>query len=261
MFFTIPEKVSTMDPRIQRSVTSNLRTRPKVLEIGPFVAGLDPDTDSPHINYASPVPGVSITAADVDALVGAFIDAGRKPRLEYVVSCSPELENLLLAAGFAVEARHRYLICTPQTLTTPLVPDGFFLAEPTMDRERAALVAAANEAFGEAPQASAADIARVGRTQERGGVALAAFTGGGECAGAGQGSPPSDQLSEVGGIGVRPPFRRRGLAAAITAEVTRRLFDRGVRFAWLEAGGDDSRRVYERVGYVPAGHRLYLSKD
>lgn len=249
-----------MDLRIQRSVVSNLRARPKALEIGPFVAGLDPDTASPYINYASPVPGAPITAADVDALVGAFAEAGRKPRLEYVINCAPELENLLLAAGFTVEVRHRYLICTPRSVTAQPVPEGLILAEPTTDPDRAALAAAANEAFGAAPEASGPDIARVRRNQDRGGVALAAFTAAGECAGAGQALPPSDRLSEVGGIGVRPPFRRRGLAAAITAEVTRRIFDRGVEFAWLEADGDDSWRVYERVGYVPAGHRLYISK-
>lgn len=249
-----------MDLRIQRSVVSNLRTRPKPLEIGPFVAGLDPDTDSPFINYASPVPGAPITAADVDALVAAFLEAGRKPRLEYVTSCLPELEDLLLAAGFTVEARHQYLICTPQTVCAVPVPEGLVLTEPTTDRERAALTAAANEAFGEAPEASEADIARVRRNQERGGVAVGAFTSTGECAGAGQASPPNDRLSEVGGIGVRPPFRRRGLAAAVTARVTREIFDHDVEFAWLEASGDDSWRVYGRVGYVPAGHRLYISK-
>ncbi|MDI6103546.1 GNAT family N-acetyltransferase [Actinoplanes sp. NEAU-A12] len=249
-----------MDLRIQRSVVSNLRNRPKALEIGPFVAGLDPDTDSPFINYASPIPGAPITAADVDALVDAFIGAGRKPRLEYVTSCVPELEDLLLAAGFTIEARHQYLICTPQTVAAQPVPEGLILVEPTTDPDRAALTAAANEAFGEAPEASEADIARVRRNQERGGVVLAAFTPTGECAGAGQAMPPSDRLSEVGGIGVRPPFRRRGLAAAITAGVTQGIFDLGVEFAWLEASGDDSWRVYERVGYVPAGHRLYISK-
>ena len=250
-----------MDLRIQRSVVSNLRTRPRALEIGPFVAGLDPDTDSPYINYASPAPGAPITATDVDALISAFTGAGRKPRLEYVTSRAPELEGLLLAAGFTVEARQRYLVCTPRTVTAPPVPEGLSLAEPTTDPERAALTAATNEAFGAAPEATEADVARIRRSQERGGIAMAAFTTSGECAGGGQAAPPSDALCEVAGIGVREPFRRRGLAAAITAEVARLAFARGVELAWLEAGGDDSWRVYERVGFTPAGHRLYISKD
>ncbi|MGV9372084.1 GNAT family N-acetyltransferase [Micromonospora tulbaghiae] len=65
----------------------------------------------------------------------------------------------------------------------------------------------------------------------------------------------------MAGIAVRAPFRRRGLASAITADVTRRLFDAGAEVAWLEAGGEDSWRVYERVGYRPGGRRLYTAMD
>lgn len=248
-----------MDLRIQRSVVSNLRTRPKALEVGPFVAGLDPDTDSPYVNYATPLPGAAVTPADVDALVTAFTDAGRKPRLEYVTTSSPGLEGLLLDAGFTIEARHQYLVCTPASLTAPRVPEGLILAEPATDPDRRALLVALNEAFGEAPQASEADVARVRRTQEGGGIALAALAGD-ECAGGGQAMPPQGGVSEIGGIGVLAPFRRRGLGGAITAEIARRLFDRGVEIAWLEAGGDDSWRVYERVGFAAAGHRLYISR-
>jgi ribosomal protein S18 acetylase RimI-like enzyme len=251
-----------MDLRIQRSVVSNLRNRPKAIESGPFVAGLDPETTNPFINYASPVPGVPITAADVADLVTAFTGAGRKPRLEYVVSCAPELENLLLAAGFTVEARNQYLICTPETLSANPVPDGLTLAEPTTDPDRAGVVATQNEAFGgladDRPEVA---VARIRRTQERGGIVIGARTAAGEWVGGGQTSPPNDGLSEVAGIAVREPFRRRGLGGAITAEIARRFFGRGGEIAWLEASGDDSWRVYERVGFVPAGHRLYISRQ
>ncbi|BEL12630.1 hypothetical protein Q0Z83_108210 [Actinoplanes sichuanensis] len=251
-----------MDLRIQRCVVSNLRSRPKVLEIGPFVAGLDPDTESPFINYASPEPGVPITPADIAELISAFAGAGRKPRLEYVTSCAPELENLLLAAGFTVEERNQYLICPPDRLNEYPVPDGLILAEPTTDPDRAGVVAAQNAAFGDLPdEDSEVAVARMRRNQDRGGVVLGARTADGEWVGGGQAAPPNDNVSEVAGIAVREPFRRRGLGAAISAGVTRRLFDRGVEVAWLEASGDDSWRVYERVGYRPAGHRLYISRE
>ncbi|MEU4625544.1 GNAT family N-acetyltransferase [Actinoplanes sp. NPDC023801] len=251
-----------MDLRIQRSVVSHLRTRPKVLETGPFVAGLDPETANPFINYASPVPGVPITAADVADLVAAFTGAGRKPRLEYVTSCAPELEDLLTAAGFTVEERNQYLVCTPETLGAHPVPEGLTLAEPTTDPDRAAVVAAQNEAFGgSADDRPEAAVARIRRTQERGGVVIGARTADGEWVGGGQAAAPIDGLSEVAGIAVREPFRRRGLGAAITAEITHRLFRRGGEVGWLEAGSDDSWRVYERVGYSPAGHRLYISRQ
>lgn len=38
-----------------------------------------------------------------------------------------------------------------------------------------------------------------------------------------------------------------------------RLFDAGTDVAWLEACGGDSWRVYERVGFRPAGQRFYIA--
>ncbi|BBH63508.1 hypothetical protein ACTI_01930 [Actinoplanes sp. OR16] len=249
-----------MDQRIQLSVVSHLRTRPQATEVGPFVAGLDPDTDSPWVNYATPQPDAKITVADVEALIAAFTEARRKPRLEYVTSTAPELEDLLLASGFTVEARQEYLICTPAFVTASPVPPGLRLKEPTTDPDRAALRAATNEAFGEAPQASETDVARLRHNQESGGIALAAVTEDDQCAGGGQAMPPQQGTSEIGGIGVREPFRGRGLGQAITARLTERIFARGIEIAWLEAGGEDSWRVYERVGFRPAGQRLYISR-
>lgn len=250
-----------MDARIQQSVHANLSARPAPVVSGPFVIGVDPATDSPGINYATPRPGATITAADVAALVAAFRAVGRKPRLEYVVTCAPDLEALLLAAGFTVEARHEYLICTPESRHEPTLADGFRLAEPDTDEDRAALVRAQNEAFGEEPVATGADVARIGRLQAGGGVAVMAVDAGGACVGGGVAVPPSGGISEVAGIAVREPYRRRGLAGAVTAGITARLFARAADLAWLEAAGDDSWRVYERVGYRPAGRRLYMALD
>jgi ribosomal protein S18 acetylase RimI-like enzyme len=288
-----------MDARIQQSVVANLSSRPAPVEAGPFVLGLDPGTPSTAINYATPRPGAAITAADVEAMVAAFRAAGRKPRLEYVTATAPGLEALLLAAGFTVEERHDYLICTPTTLTVPPVPDGYTLRHPATDAECAAMVSAQNEAFGGAPVATEADIARTHRLRAQGGVAVLAYRnaarnpggtlgeGGGdaadqaagdavgeaagdglatgdavgEAAGGGQAVPPRGGVSEVAGNAVREPHRRRGLAGAITAEVTRTLFAAGVEIAWLEASGEDSWRVYERIGYRATGKRLYIALE
>ncbi|MFI0793524.1 GNAT family N-acetyltransferase [Micromonospora rubida] len=250
-----------MDVRIQQSVVANLSARPQPIEAGPFVIGLDPGTASPGINYATPRPGAPITSADVTALVKAFRAAGRKPRLEYVTSCAPRLEALLVVAGFAVEARHDYLVCSPGALTMPPLPDGFELREPVTEFQLAALIGAQNEAFGSEPVASEADVARVQRLQSDGGIAIMAVTGSGACAGGGQAVPPNNGVSEVAGIAVREQYRRRGLAGAVTAGITGRLFAAGAEVAWLEASSEDSWRVYERVGYRPTGKRLYIALD
>ena len=50
-----------MDINVQNFAVANLRRRPVVVEIGGFVAGLDPETASPYINYATPLPGAEPT--------------------------------------------------------------------------------------------------------------------------------------------------------------------------------------------------------
>ncbi|MGV9311272.1 GNAT family N-acetyltransferase [Streptomyces sp. NPDC003691] len=79
-----------------------------------------------------------------------------------------------------------------------------------------------------------------------------------ECAGAGVCSPVAGGTAELAGIGTRPEYRGRGVAAAVTAALTLAAFEAGAASAWLESSGDGSRRVYERLGYRAAGTRLYM---
>jgi ribosomal protein S18 acetylase RimI-like enzyme len=249
----------SVDRRIQQSVVANLSARAAAVESGPFILGIDPATDNPNINYATPRPGAAITASDVEAMVGAFRSAGRKPRLEYVVDCAPGLEDLLVAAGFTVEARHEFLTCGPDSLVAPPAVDGLSVREPATREERAAMVAAQGEAFGGEFEVSDSDVDRLERLQQRGGFAQMAVTADGTCAGGGQAVPANGGVSEIAGIAVREPFRCRGLGGAITAGLARQIFDAGADVAWLEASGDDSWRVYERIGFRPAGRRLYIA--
>ena len=70
-----------------------------------------------------------------------------------------------------------------------------------------------------------------------------------EDAAAGVFTAPADGLSELAGIGTVPAFRRRGIAAALTAALAAEAFARGVELAFLTPGDDDTRRVYERAGF------------
>ncbi|NMO51903.1 GNAT family N-acetyltransferase [Actinoplanes sp. TBRC 11911] len=252
-----------MDVRIQQSVLAGLARRPASIEAGPFLIGIDPGTPSPWINYATPRPGETITAGDVRLLADVFREKRRKPRLEYVVTCAPALEPLLTDAGWIPEARRDYMTCTPGSLTgePPGIEPLASLSEPRTDEERAALIAAQNEGFGGPAAAGAADVARMRRLQSDGGIALMAVTPDGFCVGGGEAGPQAFGVSAVVGIAVRPRFRRRGIARAVTSAITRKLFATGTDIAWLEASGPDSWRVYERVGYRAAGQRLYIGKS
>lgn len=203
-----------LDARVQRSVIANLSLRPSAIDAGPFVIGWDPTTDSRFVNYATPRLDAAVTPDDVTALVAAFREIGCVPRLEYVTSCAPALEPLLTDAGFTVEARHDYLVCSPATLTVPDLPDGFHVVEPATDAERMELLAVQNEAFGGEPAATPDDAARMRRMQDNGGVALGVRHAGATFVAGGAANPPAAGVSEVAGIAVGEPFRRRGLGGA-----------------------------------------------
>jgi len=249
-----------MDLRVQSSVIALLGARPRAVSTGGFIIGWDPTTDSRFVNYATPTVG-ELTAEDVAELVAAFREIGRLPRLEYVPGFAPELEQLLLEAGFTVEARHEYLACSPETLVTPAVPEGIVLSEPATDDDRRDSCAVQSLAFGEDGVVTGDDIARVRRYQENGCVVLIARDASGLCVGAGQASVPGAGLVEVAGIAVAATHRRRGIAGSLVAAITAEAFARGVEGAWLEASGPDSWRVYERAGFKPTGQRLYIALE
>ncbi|WP_407566668.1 GNAT family N-acetyltransferase [Streptomyces sp. 184] len=249
-----------MDKQVQNFAVANLRRRPAVVETGGFVAGFSPDTDSPYLNYATPLPGAAPTRGDVAALVGAFRERGLLPRLEFAPEAAPAVAPALRAAGFGTEAVHEYLVCTPDTYTDPLPGgDGPRVETPATDEEFRALDAALAEAFGGAFGASAEGAARLRRLAESGGEARFVRAGDGGCAGGATCSPPAEDTAELAGVGTRPAHRRRGVAAAVTAALTRAMFGRGVGSVWLEYSGEGSRHTYTRVGYRPGGTRLYVS--
>lgn len=84
-----------------------------------FVAGFDPETDSPYVNYATPFPGAEPADRDIAALILAFRERGLRPRLEFAPDAAPAVEPALRRAGFRTEAVHEYLVCTPGSLVAP----------------------------------------------------------------------------------------------------------------------------------------------
>ncbi|MFI7412919.1 GNAT family N-acetyltransferase [Streptomyces sp. NPDC049627] len=248
-----------MDVQIQSFAVTNLRRRPLVVETGGFVAGFTPDTDHPYLNYATPLPGAEPTEQDVAALIGAFRERGLLPRLEFAPQAAPAVAPALRAAGFGTEAVHEYLVCTPHTLILPQAADSPRVQIPTTDEDFAALDAALAEAFGGVFAPSAEGAARLRRTQRSGGAVRFVRDPEGGIVGGASCSPAAEGTAELSGVGTRPAYRGRGIAAAVTAALTEAMFAQGAGSVWLEYSGEGSRRVYERAGYRPQGTRLYLS--
>lgn len=81
----------------------------------------------------------------------------------------------------------------------------------------------------------------------------------GEPAGAGVCSVPGNQTTEIASIGVRVPFRRRGIAGALTTRLVQEAFNAGVTVAFLMAAHEEEARIYTRAGFSATGEILHLS--
>ncbi|GHJ44057.1 hypothetical protein Cs7R123_13990 [Catellatospora sp. TT07R-123] len=245
-----------MDTIVQQYAAANLRRRPLVVETPGFVCGFDPDTTSPFLNYATPLPGADPTADDVWALVAAFRERGLTPRLEFAPEAAPAVAPALYAAGFTIEQTNEYLLCVPDTFTPPA--GGPAVEVPVTDEDYLAIDGALSEAFSGEFAASASGAARLRRLQEGGGAVRFVRAPDGTCAGAATCAAEAVGTAELAGVGTRMAHRGRGVAAAVTAAVAGAMFAQGTPSVWLEYSGDGSRRVYERIGFRPAGTRLYV---
>ncbi len=224
--------------------------------IGPFLATFTRETDNPYLNYAIPDEGGSASPDDVEALVAAYRARDRKPRLEYIPSTAPEIEPLLLAAGFEVEGRLPLMTCVDARVA---IPDGVELVPPATEEEFRGVAQVQWEAYGEREPLPERAIDGLRRTAGTGGVVvLARNSKTGEPAGGGLCVAPHDGVTELTSIGVREAFRRRGIAAAMAGWLAQAAQDRGLN-VFLMAMGADEARIYARAGFVEQGEVLHIS--
>lgn len=210
-----------------------------------------------YFNYAMPLPERTFTASDVTALIEAFQRRGRTPRLEYLTEAAPDLEPLLKAAGFVEELRAPLMSC--RQALDPRVADGATIDLVTEPEDLFPVGRIQSVAFGDAELDPERGVRERQATIARGGaIALARVDG--EPAGAGTLSRPRADASEVAGVGVLPEYRRRGLAAALTARLAREGLARGTGMIFLQAANDDAARLYERAGFAHVGAILHISR-
>jgi GNAT superfamily N-acetyltransferase len=252
--------VLTLLPGIQAYLRAAAARGRETVRIGPFLATFDLGSPLRHLSYAIPADGAVPDPAEVAALVEAYTRRERVPRLEYLPELAPRVEPALLAAGFAVELRPPVMVGHPAAIVVPAVPAGVELLIPANDAELAALIRVQHEAFGGDGAVSDADLARVRGSREAGGLAvLARDTATGQPVGAGAATPVLGGVAELVGLAVRGPYRRRGIAAALTGELSRLADRAGATTAFLTPEGEVAERVYARVGYQGAGEMLHIS--
>lgn len=230
--------------------------------IGPFVALIDPHEPLTWLNYALPVtPLDAETPEALTALAEHFAAQGRVLRFEFHAAPWPDLPPLLEAAGLHLEARQPVLLCTADLLRRPAdagISVRLLTPEATA-AEFAAIVTIQRTGFGDGAGEISETRLRWMRNALRANLeryALALLNG----LPVGAGSLlPAGTIAEVVGIATHPSFRRRGVAAALSAALAQAHFNAGGEICWLSAGDAAARRVYERIGFQYLDDRLNYS--
>jgi ribosomal protein S18 acetylase RimI-like enzyme len=229
-------------------------------KVGPFLATYSRGTKHPMLNYAIPDDGARPSAAEIDALTGAYRRRGLLPRLEYFTDVAPDLEKLLVGAGYSLERRVALMTCDPAGLVGHPAPAGYVVREPETGEDHRRMRSAQNSAYGEPAEATDEDVEKALKGKADGVTsALVEDLATGEIVGGGVALEIVDGTTEVAGIGVLETHRGRGLAAAITAFLTRDAHAKGAHTAFLTPGDGEIQRIYARVGYRPAGECVHLS--
>ena len=238
--------------RIQDYLRLSAQRAREVIPVPPFVVTIDPSTDLRYLNYAIPTGrgAAASGAAAIDSLQEEMRNRGRLPRLEFVAEANEGLDSVLLAGGFEVESSLPLMTCSPQQLTRAPAVDGLrveALSPSSPDALLSGVSAAQQEAFGESAGGSDPGLQR--ERLARGTISVAAIVDD-QVVGGASATVVSDGLTEVAGVGVREPFRGRGIAAALTEAATREAFAAGADLALLTPGHPEAQRIYERAGFA-----------
>jgi GNAT superfamily N-acetyltransferase len=170
----------------------------------------------------------------------------------------------LIAAGFVAERWLPVLTCPPSNVAAVAPPAGIEIRLAVTDTELWQVADSQNEAYDAGP-ATAHDVARLRGTRDRGGlVALAIRRPAGadvaDGVGGGLVAPPTRGVAELAAVGVRVAYRRRGIARALTALLTRACLQVGIETPFLTPAGAAEERIYRSVGYQSAARMLHISR-
>jgi ribosomal protein S18 acetylase RimI-like enzyme len=226
----------------------------------PFHLYLHPSDSFRFFNFAIPDhPIEELAQEELDALEAAFVARDRALRFEFLHEYTPRLRHILDALAVPLESENPLLVCRPEEWTALPHPPGFEvrrLMPDSPDEDIAADITVGSRGFGEVGRDATPE--RVADLRRRLGAGNEYFLAliEGEPAGVGAYMIPLQGITEIVGIATLPEFRRRGIGAAVTAEITRHAFERGVTTAFLTAADDDASRVYQRSGYRRIGTGL-----
>lgn len=243
--------------RLQAYLRRNAREQYEAVSVPPFTLFFHPKDPLAFFNYAIPdealIDGASgDLGVSLAKLREVFVARDRRPRFEFIEEFAPALVPALRKTGFVEEERQQGMMCYPDTFQ--VAPDVVGLTITRLTRtspmsELQDLATVQSQAFNPANTRAANE----GETQQfitdlHEGMAFLARLAG-QPVGAGLWTTPFDGLTEVTGLATLEPFRRLGIATALTASAVQTAFEQGVEAVYLTAADERAGRVYERVGF------------
>lgn len=239
--------------RIEASQIAAARRGREVIETGSFITLLSPETDLIWLNYAVPTRN-NFSRESIDELKASFAPLKRTPRLEFLETLWPELVPALESNGFEQQVRLPLMLCTKATFI-PASRQDIDVRPLAEDSDLAGYLTVMRSAFGDEEPVGDADIERVRTSIQRDPTQRAlAFCDGRPAAVACL--MPESGVAELAGVGTAENFRRRGLASAASSMLLEDYFNAPggeEAIAWLGAGDDTARLVYEKLGFQAIG--------
>jgi predicted N-acetyltransferase YhbS len=228
--------------------------------VGPFAVGLDAHSDNPFRNFAVPDENACPDEGQVSALIDYFRRNQRTPRLEYIEQSAPRLLPMLIAAGFVVERRTPVMIATQDTVLTARSPAGITVRQAADDTDLAGSAAVQHHAYEVPHPPGPADIARMTRLIQRGGIVVVAVDESGAVVGTGLVDVAEEYpgVGELAAVGVLTAYRRRGIASAVSVALATGAHKHGTELVFLEAEPAEEQ-IYRRSGFTDVTAKIWVS--
>ncbi|MBN1579103.1 MAG: GNAT family N-acetyltransferase [Anaerolineae bacterium] len=246
--------------RLQAYLRQNAGRWFEAVPLPPFTLFIHPSDPLTYFNYAIPDIPINGDLGHVcDRLHAEFTTRNRKPRFEFIHEFAPHLGDALGGCGFVEISRQQLMCCTPDT------------ARPAPDMPRLHVDTLNNKASIEDVQTflltqhcgfdpthhspvTIQEAETFLRSLDEGRAILAWLDDRPVCVGTL--STPYDGIAELSAVATVQPFRRRGIATALTAHAVQIAFQQGAQIVCLTAEDARAGRVYERVGFTPEATML-----
>jgi ribosomal protein S18 acetylase RimI-like enzyme len=212
------------------------------------------------INWATPLKP-DPNELEIAAMIEAFREHGRTPRLEFMGEVWSGLAARLEAAGFVSEGEPQDIMIVTGETFKPFRASRVqiqFLAPSDSDAALASYFETQSKGFGYGDDHTPTpEKVSNWRNQIHAGrrAVLGSLEGQLVAAGSTQGT----ELAEVQGVTTLPEARRHGVAATVSSALVADVFERGGRAVWLSVEEDAARACYAKIGFRTIGSRLNYS--